>query len=210
MIKAFKQFFYRAMAKDFKDQLKAIPAPPAKPKPKPQVPPEPSFAQMVGAVTPLKSTNQYHHPQSKGGIRVRPKQATPIDEHDFFYVGDWVEDIPKSHSKNGRGQQDLDKLLNGTYPIIGTLDLHGYTQLKAQQALNVFIHEIRTQGVCCRVVHGSGLGSHDFKPVLKATVRQWLKKHPDVLAFTEESNGNDGSVLVLLKKQRFNLDQYEF
>ncbi|MBP6345742.1 Smr/MutS family protein [Neisseriaceae bacterium CLB008] len=197
------------MAKDFKDQLKAIPAPPAKPKPKPKPAPEPSFAQMVGAVTPLKGRNQYHHPKPKGGIRVRPQPMVELDEGAFFYVGDWVEDIPASHSKNGRGQQDLDKLLSGVYPIMGTLDLHGYTQLKAQQALNVFIHEIRQHGVCCRVVHGSGLGSHDFKPVLKATVRQWLKKHPDVLAFTEESSGNDGSVLVLLKKQRLNQDQYE-
>lgn len=198
------------MTKDFKDQLKAIPAPPEKPKPKPKAPPEPSFAQAIGLVTPLKSQNQYQHPKPKGGIRVRPKQETALEEHDFFYVGDWVEDIPKSFSKNGRGQQDLDKLLNGTYPIIATLDLHGFTQLKAQQALNVFIHEIRSQGVCCRVVHGSGLGSYDFKPVLKATVRQWLKKHPDVLAFTEESSSNDGSVLVLLKKQRLNQDQYAF
>ncbi|MBP6562620.1 MAG: Smr/MutS family protein [Neisseriaceae bacterium] len=198
------------MANDFKDQLKALPAPPKKTKPKPKPAPEPSFAQMVGTVTPLKGNNQYAHPKPKGGIRVRPQKAAAIDEQDFFYVGDWVEDIPKSFSKNGRGQQDLDKLLNGTYPIIATLDLHGYTQLKAQQALNVFIHEIRSQGVCCRVVHGSGLGSHDFKPVLKATVRQWLKKHPDVLAFTEESSGNDGSVLVLLKKQRLNPDQYDF
>ncbi len=198
------------MAQDFKDQLKAIPAPPAKPKPKPKPAPEPSFAEMVGKVTPLKNSNQYQHPKTKGRIRVRPQETTPLEEVDFFYVGDWVEDIPKSFSKNGRGQQDLDKLLNGTYPIIATLDLHGYTQLKAQQALNVFIHEIRSQGVCCRIVHGSGLGSYDFKPVLKATVRQWLKKHPDVLAFTEESTGNDGSVLVLLKKQRLNLDQYGF
>lgn len=198
------------MTKDFKDQLKALPKPSAKPKPKPKTPPEPSFAQMVGSVTPLKGNNQYQHPKTKGGIRVRPTETASIEEQDFFYVGDWVEDIPKSFSKNGRGQQDLDKLLSGTYPIMGTLDLHGYTQLKAQQALNVFIHEIRAQGVCCRVVHGSGLGSHDFKPVLKATVRQWLKKHPDVLAFTEESSGNDGSVLVLLKKQRLNQDQYEF
>ena len=54
--------------------------------------------------------------------------------------------------------------------------------------------------MCGEIIHGSGLGSRGFAPVLKHTVRRWLMQHPDVLAYTEPNGSNDGAVLILLKR----------
>ena len=81
-------------------------------------------------------------------------------------------------------------------------DLHGYTQEEAQQVLNEFIEFTKKRGVCGEIVHGSGLGSAGYKPVLKNMTRRWLMQHPDVLAYVEPRQGNDGAVRILLKRQR--------
>ena len=82
------------------------------------------------------------------------------------------------------------------------VDLHGYTQEEAQQVLNEFIEFTKKRGVCGEIVHGSGLGSAGYKPVLKNMTRRWLMQHPDVLAYVEPRQGNDGAVRILLKRQR--------
>lgn len=74
---------------------------------------------------------------------------------------------------------------NGHYPVVADVDLHGYTQEEAQQVLNEFIVFVQKRGVCAEIVHGSGLGSAGYKPVLKNMTRRWLMQHPDVLAYIE-------------------------
>ena len=56
--------------------------------------------------------------------------------------------------------------------------------------------------MCGEIVHGSGLGSAGYKPVLKSLVRRWLMQHPDVLAYCEPRKGNDGAVRILIKRPR--------
>lgn len=158
-----------------------------------------TFAQMVGAVTPLKSSNRYAHPIDKSPIKKR-QQEFDIDIP-IFYSADPLREAPAQHFKNGRGRQDIQKLLNHTYPIVGTLDLHGDTQEGLQERLSEFCFYVRSKGVCGQIIHGSGLGSQHSRPILKNIVRTWLTQNPDVLAYTEERN-NDGAVLILLKKNR--------
>lgn len=194
------------MTDDFKKQLKILhktaPKSINKPIEVPQkrVPIEPSFKDMVGAVTPLKPNNQYQHPRPKTSIKKR-NQADRLPE-ETFYISDYYDEAPSQHSKNGQGKNDIKKLLTGYYPVIATLDLHGHTQESAQVELSQFIDRVKQKGVCVRIIHGSGLGSNNFIPVLKNTTRHWLIQHPSVLAYTEEHQSNDGSVLVLLKKER--------
>jgi DNA-nicking Smr family endonuclease len=194
------------MADDFKKTLKILhkTAPksiePQIDKPQKNVPSEPSFKEMVGKVTPLKPNNQYQHPKPKTSIKKR-NQTDRLPE-ETFYISDYHNEAPNQHSKNGQGKNDLKKLLTGYYPVVATLDLHGQTQESAQKELSGFINRVKQKGVCVRIIHGSGLGSSNFIPVLKNTTRHWLIQHPDVLAYTEEHQSNDGSVLVLLKKDR--------
>ena len=61
---------------------------------------------------------------------------------------------------------------------------------------------MKKRGVCGEIVHGSGLGSSGYQPVLKNLVRRWLMAHPDVLAYAEPHKNNDGAVRILLKRRR--------
>ena len=169
-----------------------------------------NFAQAVGSIIPLKADNRYIPPPEKPPLKKRFR-VDVTQEYDiplFFnrYILD--EDInsicpPAQHFKNGRGKQDINKLLHNHYPIVATLDLHGHTRTGLEQTLSEFCFHVRQYGVCARIIHGSGLGSYGGKSVLKKLVRFWLIDHPDVLAYTEE-NQNDGSILVLFKR---NLDK---
>ncbi|MCF7528736.1 Smr/MutS family protein [Neisseria lisongii] len=162
-----------------------------------------SFAQAVGGVQPLKNSQRYHAPQDKTPLKPRPQQPETLAEEDYFYVGSggWDEP-PATFSKNGQGKNDIQRLRNGHYPVVADVDLHGYTQEEAQQVLNEFIEFTKKRGVCGEIVHGSGLGSSGYKPVLKTMTRRWLMQHPDVLAYVEPKAGNDGAVRFLLKRRR--------
>ena len=90
-----------------------------------------------------------------------------LEQEDYFYVGSggW-EEPPASFSKNGQGKNDLMRLRNGHYPVVAD----GFAWLYAgrrQQVLNEFIEFTKKRGVCGEIVHGSGLGSAGYKPVLK-------------------------------------------
>ncbi|MCP2041372.1 DNA-nicking Smr family endonuclease [Neisseria sp. HSC-16F19] len=160
------------------------------------------FAQAVGSVTPLKNRNQYSHPRDTSPIRKRP-QSEDADEGGGFYVGDaFGQDVPATFSKNGRGEHDIRRLQARHWPIVASVDLHGHTREEAQQILNQFVRYVQNRGVCGEIVHGSGLGSHGFTPVLKTVVRRWLMAHPEVLAYAEPHKNNDGAVRVLFKQKK--------
>lgn len=164
---------------------------------------ENSFAQAMKGVEPLKKGQGYYvAPPDRSPIKPRPKTET-FDESQFFYVGEGTAvEIPATFSKNGQGSQDIKRLQSGHYEVVADVDLHGYTQEEAQQVLNEFIEFVKKRGVCGEIVHGSGLGSSGYTPVLKTLVRRWLMQHPDVLAYCEPRKGNDGAVRILIKRQR--------
>lgn len=76
------------------------------------------------------------------------------------------------------------------------VDLHGLTQLEAQQDLAAAVTQcIRQQGFCLNVIHGVGSG------VLRQRVPGWLMQHTEVIAFHQAPLewGGQGALLVLLK-----------
>ena len=160
------------------------------------------FAALMKDVKPLKTPARYHAPADTTPIKPRPKTEAE-DNGRFFYVGDGIQmEIPAAFSKNGQGANDIKRLQNGHYEVVADVDLHGYTQEEAQQVLNEFIEFVKRRGVCGEIVHGSGLGSSGYTPVLKNLVRRWLMAHPDVLAYCEPHKGNDGAVRILVKRRR--------
>ena len=163
------------------------------------------FAKEMGAVKPLKNSQRYQAPRDHTPIKVRKAEDNLLDESDYFYVGEgqWL-DIPASFSKNGQGQNDIRRLQAGHWEVVADVDLHGYNQEEAQKVLNEFKKKKKKRGVCGEIVHGSGLGSSGYQPVLKNLVRRWLMAHPDVLAYTEPHKGNDGAVRILLKRPQRN------
>ena len=162
---------------------------------------EVDFAKEMRGVKPLKPQNRAPRYVDKTPTRLRQQRLEEGDKDHYFYVSQEADDTPpKQYSKGGQGRKDIDKLLSGKLRVISTLDLHGYSQEEAQEVLNEFIEYIQQYGVCGEIIHGSGLGSRGFAPVLKNTVRRWLMLHPDVLAYTEPPGSNDGAVLILLKR----------
>jgi DNA-nicking Smr family endonuclease len=103
----------------------------------------------------------------------------------------------------GVDRRELRRLKRGEHAIGGRLDLHG---LKADEALarvQRFLERSRHDGhraVC--IVHGRGLNSKDGIAVLKTRVREFLRTHRAVLAFTDAppDYGGTGAVYVLLRK----------
>lgn len=160
------------------------------------------FAAAVGEVVPLQNPNQYRHPRDASPIRPRRQEAETRAPEDYVYIGDGGEgEAPPTFSKNGRGEGDIRRLQAKHWPVVARVDLHGYRQEEAQDALNEFVDYVQKRGVCGEIVHGSGLGSAGFLPVLKTRVRRWLMAHPEVLAYAEPHKNNDGAVLILLRRR---------
>jgi len=69
------------------------------------------------------------------------------------------------------------------------------------RALLEFIEDAQKAKLeCVRIIHGKGLRS-EHGPRLKLMARQFLRDHPQVLAFTscKPADGGSGAVDVLLK-----------
>jgi|SRR5581483_9834093 len=101
----------------------------------------------------------------------------------------------------GVDRRVLRKLTRGEYEISAELDLHG---LRAQDALAEVAHLLDSshrRHRCVRIVHGRGLHSGGVA-VLKQKVREYLRRHPSVLAFTDapRQQGGAGAVVVWLRR----------
>lgn len=161
------------------------------------------FTAAMAGVIPLKPRNQIARQQDHSPIKIRTPQAEALAETDYFFVGDQhALTPPDEFCKNGRGIDDIRRLQNKYWPVVGYVDLHGCRQDEAQNILNEFIDYVQQRGVCGEIIHGSGLGSKANRPVLKNLVRRWLMAHPQVLAYAQPNAHNDGAVLILLKQRR--------
>jgi DNA-nicking Smr family endonuclease len=98
--------------------------------------------------------------------------------------------------------QVMRRLRRGLFPTEDELDLHGLNQAAARDRLADFIARSRDSGSrCVRIIHGKGYRSGARGPVLKTAVDLWLRRHPDVMAFTSARaiDGGTGAVYVLLR-----------
>ena len=197
-----------------RDKLKAIQqqvraqartAPPACPAPEP----EPDFRALHADVRPLKPHGRVSHPSPRPKPYPRKTSPAPaltpeLERELMRHLSGCFEpvELPQRHTRHGVPSATLQRLQDGHWPVVATLDLHGLDRDGAQSRLLVFLHQARTRGHCVRVVHGKGLGSSG-EPVLKKMVRLWLQQHPHVLAFCEAppDQGGAGALLVLLKRQ---------
>lgn len=119
-----------------------------------------------------------------------PLTTTPVEAGDSL-----------AFRRSGVRDQELRRLKRGQYRIEDELDLHGLNQAAARDLLADFIAAGRANGLrCVRIVHGKGHRSGSRGPVLKSAVNEWLRRLPDVVAFTSARplDGGTGAVYVLL------------
>jgi DNA-nicking Smr family endonuclease len=107
-----------------------------------------------------------------------------------------------SFQRAGVRAQVVRRLRRGLFPIDDELDLHGLSQTAARDQLAQFLAFNRAAGRrCVRIIHGKGYRSGARGPILKIAVNLWLRRHPDVMAFTSARaiDGGTGAVYVLLR-----------
>ena len=153
-----------------------------------------AFAQAMRDVVRLE-------PDQRGRVR----DVLPITPHRHSPPRTAHEDVTDNDfAANGIDRREIRKLKTGAYKIQGECDLHRMTSEHALAKVGRFIENGRHAGHrCICIIHGRGLHSKDYQPILKTRVRAYLRSHRSVLAYTDApgSDGGSGAVYVLLRKQ---------
>ncbi len=140
-------------------------------------------------------------------VNAARQEAAPAQEFDLLPDIVAPEDVvggsePLSFRRSGVRDQVMRRLRRGLYPVEDELDLHGLDQAAARDSLGEFLELNRNASHrCVRIVHGKGYRSGARGPILKIAVNAWLRRHPDVMAFTSARaiDGGTGAVYVLLR-----------
>ena len=100
------------------------------------------------------------------------------------------------------------------FPVEGTLDLHGYTEENAFNAVHSFITSSYLQNKrCVLIITGKGLSREETtdvfaaRGILKERVPQWLNSRelrPLILSFVHPLSrlGGSGALYILLRRKR--------
>ena len=148
---------------------------------------------------PLKKTRKKTLPASSPN-REMETFFPPID----FTPRSWTEQEEQLHfAKGGISHRIQTQLKRGKMPIEATVDLHQMTVAEALSYTQFFIQQaIVTHKRCIRIIHGKGHYSTNSKPILKSALNEWLRDHPEVLAFesAQPKQGGSGALYVLLKR----------
>lgn len=164
------------------------------------------FRQSMGDVKPL-SHDKHNLLESKLKPKPvkKPVYQLPIADQNVFYeVNDIQSDEHLFFARQGIQHRLIRQLKRGDIRVDEKVDLHGLTQLEAQQLLDEFLaHQLEQRHRCILVVHGKGIGSLNNRPVLKNLVFNLLKNDPAVLALSsaQQRDGGTGALYVLLKKE---------
>jgi DNA-nicking Smr family endonuclease len=121
---------------------------------------------------------------------------------DGSVAADLAAEDALSYRRPGVRDQVLRRLRRGLFPVEDELDLHGVNQARARALLAEFIGLSGQAGLrCVRIIHGKGTRSGARGAVLKSAVNTWLRRHPDVMAFTSARpiDGGTGAAYVLLR-----------
>lgn len=170
--------------------------------------PEPDFRTLFSDVRPVKGGNRVppYNPKPSPHPRQPDRHAQLPPELEaalLAHAVGWFEpaELERNFARGGIPGATLKRLRSGHWPVVAELDLHGFDRYQAQDTLTLFLHRAQSRGQCVRIIHGKGFGSHG-EPVLKRMVRNWLKHHPEVLAFCEadERQGGSGALMVLLRR----------
>jgi len=100
----------------------------------------------------------------------------------------------------------LRKLKRGEISVERHLDLHGKKRDEAKQLLKTFIEDARRQSIrCVLIIHGKGIHSKDYIPIIKEALKSWLVSKSvgrHILAFcsAQPKDGGTGAVYVLLRR----------
>ncbi len=108
----------------------------------------------------------------------------------------------------GMDKRTAQRLRRGKLDIEGTLDLHGYTQKKAHQALSAFLQTgFDTGRRTVLIITGKGDQLGGRPGILKEAVPAWLNEMPmrqwvAGFSYAAPKDGGNGALYVRLKRRR--------
>lgn len=163
------------------------------------------------SVTPLKKKSSVVSRRSSAKTPDQVRSVTPTTKE---HIPDKRSADPGSPSANlpDLTPNDLThidgskakKLKRGELSIDARLDLHGMTQVQAQDALEAFIPQCRESGKrCALVITGKG---EKLQGALRTRLPEWLNLpalRPHILAFTQAQpqHGGAGAWYLYLKRK---------
>lgn len=160
---------------------------------------ESEFARLLPGVKRLHNDriNVYPRRESK---KLPPRvNRQEIDRHTDFPA----ESLPARDTQFNSGMQKKlqRKIKQGVIRPETSIDLHGYRQTEALEALDIFIAEALQRRLrMVLVIHGQGYRSQS-DAVLKPLVQRWLTTQPQVLAWcpAQARDGAAGASYVYLR-----------
>ena len=109
---------------------------------------------------------------------------------------------------SGMDRRTTQKLKRGKLDIEGTLDLHGYTQTKAHQALSRFLRTgYETDRRTVLIITGKGDRLGGRPGILKEAVPGWFNETPmrrwvAGFSYAAPKDGGNGALYVRIKRRR--------
>jgi DNA-nicking Smr family endonuclease len=160
---------------------------------------ESEFARLLPGVKRLRNDKVNVYPQrapEKSSPRVSSQE---IDRHTDFPT----ESLPARDTRFNSGlQKKLQrKIKQGAIRPESSIDLHGYRQTEAVEALELFIAEALQRRLrMVLVIHGQGYRSQS-DAILKPLVQRWLATQSQVLAWcpAQARDGAAGASYVYLR-----------
>lgn len=161
------------------------------------------FRNAVKNLTSIKQDKYSTHLIEKSAIEINPETFNKIPFSKNIPQTSWISGEDQMHFvRDGINRKQLLKLKRGQISIEAYIDLHRMTITEALNRVAHFIFKSRLQKLrCIRIIHGKGRSSEQGKPILKNVLNQWLRQHPQVLAFhsAKPKDGGTGVLYVLLK-----------
>ncbi|WXT99682.1 MAG: Endonuclease MutS2 [Catillopecten margaritatus gill symbiont] len=152
------------------------------------------FRDTIDAIAPM---------DKDGGVRVSTNTERSPPFVAFSHVIDGTIDGEEvvSYAKSGISEKQMQIMKHGHIDSVTEIDLHGYTVEEACEVLPEFIYHHQFERYV-RVIHGKGYRSPNGKSILKTQVVNFLRAHPQVLAFHScpPNDGGTGATFALLKK----------
>lgn len=158
------------------------------------------FARLIPGVKRLRQDriNVYQHRRREPSARPARSAGTYRQESGIIDESAPARD---THFKPGLQKKLLRKIKQGLIRPETSIDLHGYRQLEAVQALEAFLADALQHGNrMLLIIHGQGYRSQS-DAVLKPLVQRWLANQPQVLAWcpAQARDGAAGASYVYLR-----------
>lgn len=166
----------------------------------------------VDSVTPIKKTDI--SPESMAKIKKEKDivyaKKEYLSKQDFSSYSKFLDD----HEFGGIDNSTLTKFKREEFKPEAVLDLHGYTEDKAFDAVEDFIAKCYNRGLrCIIIITGKGLPHKDdedifaTKGILRKSVPQWLNLphlRSAILIYKNPSIklGGSGALYILLRRNR--------